>query len=335
MDVAAIVFNSAKQAVFINPRAALALDIRNRMSTELYSTVLSQFANCIEDYRSQSNHSLDEFRYIPAQELSIETESRRRIVVLIRVGRVDLRPFSDEAFTEPYYVVSFYELTMLEPFFHMLSQARKNRSLLVSEACEKENRSSENGNTELLKALTLAIELVDALVLPNIKILLDVKVPALLSISVVDFLRIISHLLLEAADYVGPFGVISVSTVIQDDSSHYQDVKSVDIIIRAERKYMLSLDSPSWELYLYKKYMPVHYKVQSKDWSNISSEHLEPHDSPTLEIHLGQNTAVASQLITDNMKIVVNLIRNSSIFVELKRTAANELLITAHFPLLK
>lgn len=257
-------------------------------------------------------------------------------------------------------VVLFQDVTLFRPFFHSIEQSRRHRAIIVMvssflgrsalvdgrgndlltsyKTAERDffrkapSVAGETAQTELQTALSTAIDIVDPLLPSSAKIVSDAKTTALLSISEPNFLRIICHLLLEAGDFIGPSGATSIKSAVHSqakvDDRSPETSNQVVLSFHAERREELRLDANPLELYFYRRYMPVHYKISlAEDTSDESS------GQQFQDVHFGANATVAQDSLSENLRIAGHLATACGESLQVKRPKPHLLVLSASFRL--
>ena len=278
------------------------------------------------------------------------------------VGRAPLAPVdgiqpsslspSAEAAAKAGTAVIFHDLSIFEPFFHTIEQSRRNRAVLVLgsslfgrsllytssgsdtvsvyQAIEEnffKNHPSQHENvmqTDLLRGLSIAVDIVDPLLLPSAKLLLDVKTSVLLRISLPNFLRIVSHMILEASDFVGPFGICKLRASVEQDTNVPGGGHRVSITVSAERKAAIPYEATPLELYIYRRFMPLYYKVTVAE---LQSSAETPKEGTTGNVNL------ADEQLSENINICQQIARQCNVPLEIIHPQQDILLLSAKFVL--
>ena len=246
--------------------------------------------------------------------------------------------------------VVIHDLAPYQPLLRMLDQQRRARPLIVLAFAELEtsalapsveevvrvlaardtgkkkerphadlNSGDEAGSvasagahaktTDLLSLITRAVEIVDSLVVSSHKLTVEVGTSALLEIPPVSAVRLLCHLLFEAADFSGPFGKTKVKAVMragQGDDSVSQ------IGIFAQRRWDIPGDASAIERYLYRKSVPVEYRV-AVTAESLSGEELTQTETLFAEMTPLEGSGsrnikvVAEETLSENLRIAVQL----------------------------
>lgn len=346
VDWALVGFNTSTEPVFVNNKAASLLEIRQREDLTGCATVLAPFVPLI-------NAAANTIRFRPVvRELSVQTTTGRIVETLSFVQSVNFGTDAGGISS----LVGFYDLSGLKPLIEMVEQAKRTRQFVVLCASlsgvdpafvkqsdllaayrEAESRLFQPGqrsyedlmHTDLLAGLTQAVDIVNPLVPPSVKIVVDARTSALLQISKPNFLRLISHLLLEASDFAGPFGLVRVKVVLRPAREGRK--ASATAAIAAQRRLQEPLESSPLELYLYRRLMPTAYKVGLREELDDSGSH------PALkeESALKERLALVSEELSGNLAIAKNLAAACSCELEMRHAPSRMLALSARFPLLE
>ena len=367
LDLPFIYFDPGLKADFISARAASCLSIRHRTQLELYSRILAPlqgFARqCLGAALSRPfNAGLNQGREF--SELALATAEGRQLSAFAYSSPLRISKCFSEQETEEGIVVVFYELTYLEPFLRTIEQSRKNRAIIVLassivgkplaleldstnlikqyQAAEEKLggqssfhpalSSDQSSRTDFLNALGTAVDIVDPLLAPNAKIIIQARTAALLSISTANFLRLTSHFLLEASDFVGPFGDTKVNAAIKEKKIQTQEGVTaayhiLELEISARRQSSLPLNAPGWELFFYRRYMPLYYKV------TLAKTSLPDAGMQSREVLLGADSEQSGLTFSDNLRIASHIARLCQVTFSLARPEPDMLKLTAQFQL--
>ena len=329
---------------YLSAKAARLLEIRGRTSLSEYAETLAPLitlgAAPTKRYKRYELREHDALSW-GVQEIDLKTPSERHVRVLAFA-----RPIS---FTEDEHgtVVVFHDLSVIEPFLRAIDQSRKNRAFLVltssylgrplttdqtgkdltanHEIMEREffksiNQLDENRmNADLLTSISTAVDIVDPFIVSSAKMLVDAKMPALLRISQPNFLRIVAHILLESADFVGPYGTIRIKSQLTSEGE-------AEISFLAEKATELPLEAGALDLYLYRRYMPLHYRVSLMS-ENSDSQRFR-------NTHFGFGAEIADQSLSENLTIVASLAKKCGVPLQIKRPKNETLVLCASFALL-
>ena len=380
LELAWVYFTPEFEAQFLSRRAAQALYITNRHEIGQYQSVLAPLASLAEILSKKRPDAswlegTRHFEGVNIAELTLETADARSIPVLAFAKTFLVRVATEEGTGVPGYIVVFHDLSILEPFFKTIEQSRRLRTLLVltasvlgrpidfesvKDGSDKAIRSAEAeffrmlpnafdavAQADLMTSVRLAIDIVDPLLVPTAKVLVDVRTSAILSISRPNFLRIMCHLLLEAADFVGPFGTTCVRGTLLPigDADSGTEEHVAEILLRAERKTDIPLNASPLELYIYRRYMPLHYKVgmQERDErrtqgmiaASTASSTGQPASPQTARwsLHVGTNTVVPMDALTPNVRMAAYIAKLCDISLELRRVNIDVMEIIARIPM--
>lgn len=246
-------------------------------------------------------------------------------------------------------VVILHDLAPYQPLLRMLEQQRRARPLIVlafaeletssltpsveevvrllaarDSAKKKERTGSESGatdqagaaalpqtkTTDLLALITRAVDIVDSLVVSSHKLTVEVATSALLEIPPVSAVRLISHLLFEAADFSGPFGKTRVKAVMRSGQDDEGSVAQIGIF--AQRRWDIPGDASAIERYLYRKSVPVEYRV-AVTAESLSGEELTQTETLFAEMSPLEGSGsrnikvVAEETLSENLRIAVQL----------------------------
>ena len=353
-----IYLNDSFVPQFISSRGAKSLDIRSRHELEPYQELLEPLISVSRELTSSKRFSIEtNTDRHTVRELDLNTQNGRQVSMFVYAKKLDLH--DTHGSQNSGFVVMFHDLSLLEPFFKTITQARRNRAtillissflgknilfdasgkqaLAVYQAFEKNFfktfTSSNHDNlmrADLLGALSDAIDIIDPMIVSSSKILIDAKNSALLEVSHPNFLRIICHLILEASDFTGPFGTIRVQAELKKQINTRTQTarKYANITIIGHRKTQIPLDANPLELYLYSQIMPIHYKIT-----------VAPGSAPLGMTKFGKlsirnaNPAVSQEQHSDNLIIVSHIAVQCGIPLQIQRPRQNEILLNVKMPL--
>lgn len=364
LDLPFVYFDEHLVPIYISSRAASIFNIRQRQLLTDYETNLEPLAHLVQSAAAHAPAPA-------ASAIGGEALGLAEIVLQTVEGRhfnafAFAKPFAlplVEGASGPLagFLCVFHDLTLFEPFFQTISQSRRNRAIIVLASsvlgrplalhthcpdittayCEAESNffrrdatvSDKLGQTDLLDGLSTAVEIVDPLITSTAKILLQTKTPALLEISTPDFLRVVSHLLLEATDFSGPYGTTFVNATIKDSALHAHSrligtYQTVELSVTAQRTVNVPLNATPLELYIYRRYMPLHYKITVAD-SHVAAENGQAVQSK--EFYFGANSQHTKQVLSENLMIVSHIASTCGVTLCLRRPEPDVLTLVAQF----
>lgn len=248
-------------------------------------------------------------------------------------------------------VVLFQDLTYFQPFFNTIEQSRRNRSLIVLmssllgarvdlgsgagafskylEAEELLNNAAPLAATamagcDVLKELSLAVDIVDPMIVPSSKIIVLARSSALLNIARPVCLRLLAHLLLEATDFGGPFGRTTVDgtmlTAVQKPP-----LGEYTLRISADRKDELPIEASPLEVYLYRRYVPSQYRVSMSD---------DVEDADGSETARRATRTISRASFSENLLIAAEIAGRFGASLVAKRPTPTQLELTLTFSLM-
>ncbi|MCB0325175.1 MAG: hypothetical protein KDD69_16445 [Bdellovibrionales bacterium] len=349
LEVPAVVLGEDGGALLLSSQGAATLEIRDRTVLGPYTELLQPLADIAASRRGDATRrSASLARGAAAstriRELELTTASGRAFPALAysRLLRLD-----DQ---EPA-VCIFHDLGMLEPFFRSIESSRRSRTVALMVAsylgrsivfdprakgvareyheAERAFFATVSGQSEdwiqadLQRALTTAVEIVDPLIPASAKIRVEAKSSALLGISKPSFLRLVGHLLMEATDFAGPFGSVSVRSGLKPGGA----ANSAELLLFAERRLEIPLQAAPLELYLYRRYMPLHYKV------SVSDGEAEGDTFP--ELRFGHQSSVSPDILSENLQVASHIATACGVEFQVKRPKSDLLVIAAALPLLE
>ncbi len=341
-EQAFVFLDEDNQALFLSAKACRLLEIRRGEDLNQHQAVLEPLLEFSEKSRKiRSRHVLDAS---PAndifEECELSTASGRSFHAVVFSRPFEFADFPDAT------IVVFHDLTVLDPFLKAIEQSRKNRALLLLASChvgrnllfdhqgkdlstQYENLESEffksvsstSGDwmkADLLSCLSTAVDIIDPLVVSSAKIVSEARTSALLGISQPNCLRILGHLLLEASDFVGPFGKIVLKADLRKNNT-------AEVSLFAHRHTAIPLDASPLDLYVFRRYMPVQYKVSTVEDSQ-SSQAFEG-------LQFGTGSEVPGEIRSENINIVAKIAKNCSCELMIKHPKTELLVLSVSFPL--
>ncbi len=344
-----LLLNAQFSPLLASVGAASLLELRDREHLEGYENSVTRLAAFCKDSLKRSaalfrlRNALGSEAVGETHELELETESGRRIQVLTYCRQLrTIESWPDG----PSSIVLFQDLTYLQPFLASIRQSRRNRALTVMlssflgkrlsfvetgdflelyRSAEKDFFSSTShglshaSGTDLIRDSSLAVDIVDPLVSNSSKIRLDIETSALLSIPRVDFLRLMSHLLLEATDFGGPFATTRIQAKLVHSSVFKSSmVDAAEITLRCDREVEIPRHLSPLELYVYRTYVPNQYRVKT------SKRDKGKRDT---------TGTVSEQLYSENLTISSELALRHQVELDISREESHQLRIKLRCPL--
>lgn len=353
LDLAVLGLSAELKPVFLSSRAAKLLLLRERTDLEEFTGLLSPLIDFCR--REQSRTTLAASTKL--EELSLSAKDGRRVSVLAYSRPVTGRePFA--------FAVVFFDRAPFDPFFALLDQGRRLRAGIVlssaligmplgdapldeigaslkSGLLEPGSEAAQHGSprvvdpvraADLMGSITLALEIVDRLIMPSFKITVEGSCPALLKPPRVPVLRILSHALLEATDFGGPFGRARISAFLGSESAR--------LLVLGSRMESLPTELHPLELYLVRKSMPSEYRVVRgelrDDFSPLPQEELA-----FLERFVGKERlspvhlqgVIPNESFSENLRLATYLGRPHGVELEARLIPPHHILVTLVFPL--
>ncbi len=275
LDLPMLLLDSKNTPIFLTARGASVLGIENRAFLEQYKETLNPFITLLESVKRP---------YVPIthaqkimREIELTTADGRLKTIL--ATRNPLKEGSAGS------VILFFETALFEPFLETLQLSFRNRSfhLLVSSLLGKKLELTDSSlseqlikaskeviehgkedRAELLSLLTSALEIVDPLVSGKINIVLDLKTSALIKVNKTVFLRLISHLLIEAADFLGLNGKIKIKGTFPVTQTSTRG-NTLELMITAQKGTEISEELDLLQLILSRHLLSPRYHVSITD----------------------------------------------------------------------
>jgi hypothetical protein len=348
IDIAALISDLDGRPLRLSSTAAEILNIKAGEPLAPYRDIIDKLVDP-SILRNFAPDPLASLRPANIRELELTTSSGRSFKALSYTKRVRLNTGSSDVLEV--LISVFHDLTYLEPFFWTIEQSRRNRAIIVLsssffgqsilfdgsgkdiiqtyKALEDDFFRShplqhqDAMQTDLLTGISRSVEIVDPLIVSSSKIVVNAKTPALLKISKPNFLRIFSHLLLECADFAGPFGLTNIrSNFVYTGGGSGPGL--VEIALSAKRKLDIPLRASPLSLHFYRKYLPHYYKI------------IVPNAGDEVggkEQHLGVGSDLVDESMSENLTIASHLAKQLDLQVVVKRPEEDSLLISASFRL--
>ena len=298
------------------------------------SVVVSQ-TNTITPYKSLSFSAAKNF----TQEICLECADKQLISVLVSVVCI-ASPNSSEQ-QESIFIAMLYDLSIIEPLITGLESIRRLRPFVVSTSCLTGKsfadvmRDSLNSHTygtkthnairhsqelslvtDLQQVLNDSINIAEPMFTTATKLLVDVRSSALLAIQEIDARELFCYILLEAADFVSPHGIIEISAKIpkttQSQSSPQNASQKlirenvtaetyVNISVSCHKKLESFRKLGQIEQYILRRVFPKHYKARNSVTKDTKT------DLETVSDNLKFACAIANKhKITLNLDVVKN-----------------------------
>ena len=177
---------------------------------------------------------------------------------------------------------------------------------------------------DVLKELSLAVDIVDPMIVPSSKIIVLARSSALLNIARPVCLRLLAHLLLEATDFGGPFGRTTVDgtmlTAVQKPP-----LGEYTLRISADRKDELPIEASPLEVYLYRRYVPSQYRVSMSD---------DVEDADGSETARRATRTISRASFSENLLIAAEIAGRFGASLVAKRPTPTQLELTLTFSLM-
>lgn len=311
----------------------------------------------------------------PSEELRLTTTDDRPLTVLGhchaitaqqlfggRAGDASAEPGPEETFGNGSVVV-LHNLAPYQPLLRVVEQQRRARALIVLAFAELDTpsmtptlddlakarmrrdaiRSDEldapagtRAPLDLLAFITRSVDIVDSLVASDHKITIEMPTSVLLDVPRVPAVRLLCHLLFEAVDFSGPFGKTRVKSVLR--MKHGSAPDGVQIGIFAERRWEIPGDASPLERYLYRKSLPVEYRV-AVTAESLSGEDLTATDELFAEMKPLEGASrnirvVAEETLSENLRIAVQLAKEIRSEIRTALLTPNLLAFSIQLPLM-
>ena len=331
MNQPALVLGTAFEPLFLTAAGARLLQIKNREQLSLHAQLLEPF---IQLGRKTSQPKLVPGG--PSQEMTVSSSDGLPIPVFAAAV--------EAAREKQAIVVLFWDLRPYQPWFALVQQSQKTRPALVyasamlggvltektlEDASISGLPANQKTDTDLLLALTGAVEIADSLVSPSFKITLDVSTSALLASAPPDVIRLFAHLFLEAFDYAGPLGRARVGAILGRET--------IQLLILASRSDSAASGFGPLELFLSKRAILTDYRVRSAELP----DRIRPEERAFVERHLGGVLSMEFDLVrtlpeelhSENLRIARHAADRAGAAIEVKVDPPRHLLLSAHLPL--
>lgn len=341
-EQAFVFLDDENQARFLSAKASRLLEIRRGEDLSTHQAVLEPLLNF--NLKAKKRSSPQSFASPQGnefiEECSVTTTSGRCFQAVAFSRAFEFPDFPEAR------IVVFHDLSVLNPFLKAIEQSRKNRALILLASAhlgrnllfdhqgkdlsaEYENLegaffkilsspSADLMNADLLTCLSTAVDIIDPLVSSSAKIVSEARTSALLGISQPNCLRILGHVLLEASDFVGPFGRISLKAELTKNNT-------AEVSLFAQRHTAVPLDASPLDLYVFRRYMPVQYKVTTVDEA--------PRTGAFEGVQFGTESVVPGELRSENINIASKIAKSCSCELMIKHPKAELLVLSLSFPL--
>lgn len=340
--------------IYISRRAALLLGIRDRSDPTSSLPLFHELLNVtkLAARRSRTN-SLGASRAPLVRRVTLRSETGRIFDAIAHPRQVS-GPDWCVAGQQGAYLVSFRDTSYLESFFHMLEASRRLRPMLIFASCVSGrdiNSIHATGESvlksiiadedlpvaDLLQNITRAVDIVDPLVPPSIKIVIELKQAVLLQIPAMRFTRMIAHLLLEGADFIGLNGEIRLrmETAAKKDSASGEYSTGVGVLIAATRM-PLAVDCPdTLDNYIMRRLLPNTHKVTVADneAAGVSVSLEDVSRKHGVRLRGESDHAVSPESLSENGTICMRLAEEAGAAVALKKPSDHVLAMHIKLPL--
>lgn len=185
-----------------------------------------------------------------------------------------------------------HSLHPLEPFLDQLDRQRRIRPLVVLAAAnlalehdlaQLSYRLGEVNNlhsllaasdpgrpetTDLLVGVSRAIDVLDPLIPPSLRLSVDARRSALLAIGRADFVRMLAHILLHATDFTGHLGEVSLRSVLDLTRPRGEQTPTdltAEIVVLGERRNDLSHAADMRDRYLLRRAQRAQPRITVRD----------------------------------------------------------------------
>jgi hypothetical protein len=326
LDFAILFLNEHLIPEYLTSKGAKILGIKNRFELTDHVELLDPLTEIAARFKkfNPSNHNMSSEQKT-IRELSIKTIDGIQIGVIAYAINCRTEGF-------PYYAVFFHTINSFEPFFTMVEQIRNARSMLI-DSSNIENSST----TDLMRAMTCALNITDKLISSTVSITLDIKTSALLAVERSIFVRIISHLLVEAADFLGSSGKIKIKTTIGSKqsgnlSSNTKEDSFAEIVIFAQKEKEINSGYDLLETYIRNRCLPSHYHVTIAD-EEPTIKQLQTGEQAYKLTSASSNISIAPETYSDDLNIATLLAKESNVELQIRRPDSRLLVFYCQFPL--
>ncbi len=358
LQLAVLVLDHSFRPVFLSGRAAQLLGIVGRSTLDPHRNILAPLITLAErSPKGTPKHLPNSVRAL--DELTLSTTDHRTVHSLAYVTSTQRQAL-------PVYFVTFHDLSNLQPFFMTIEKTRRARSLLVLSACslgrpfvladlvgkfaadsvlkpfpelETSSPLTRENTTDLLPALTTVIDIVDQLIPSSTNLTLEAKTSALVQANDIQFRRLLCHLLLETADFVGPLGTIRVRSIVgpKDSrtlSSAHEDDRFIELVVFGNRPKDLNNDRDIVEFYLSRKCFGSQYRVTVlEDEPTIRQlangeetvRHLKTSTGDKVDV--ADNASVAPETFSEDLTLASAIAKQFGFELQVRRPEEGSLVI--------
>ncbi|MCB0344846.1 MAG: hypothetical protein KDD66_07005, partial [Bdellovibrionales bacterium] len=341
--------------IYLSRRAALLLGIRDRSEPANYLNLFHELLNVTKLAARRSSTNLLATAKAPlVRRVTLRSETGRVFDAIAHpkaVSGADWKIGEHQGA----HLLSFRDTSYLESFFHMLEQSRRLRPMLIFASCVsgRDINSIHASGESVLRSLiadddvpvadlqqniSRAVDIADPLVPPSVKIVIEMKSAVLLQIPAMRFTRLIAHMILEGADFIGLNGEIRLrmeETKTSEKRASGEHSTSVGVLIAATRK-PLAIDSPDMlDNYILRRLLPNMHKVTVSD-NESTGVAVSLHDVSRkhgVKLREETNHAVSPESLSENGTICLKLAEEVGASVSFKKPNDNVLALHLKLPL--
>lgn len=285
LDQAFVLLDEALAPIYLSRHAALLLGVSDRSRPDEHVTLFHELLNVTKlAARRQKSRAIAHNHAPLVRHVTLRSATGRNFDAL-----ANPRPVSGPQWNvggrEGAFLICIRDTSCLEAFAHMLEQTRRLRPLLIFASCvtgqdlRAVHASSEKmlrnlivdddvPVADLLQNVSRAVEVADPLVPPNVKIVLELRQAVLLRVSALRVTRLIAHLIVEGADFIGLHGEIRLrmeQPKKQEKRTVSDSPAEIGILVAATR-HPLALNSPdALDNYILRRMLPHHHRVTVAD----------------------------------------------------------------------
>ncbi|MCB0359823.1 MAG: hypothetical protein KDD44_09310 [Bdellovibrionales bacterium] len=293
VDAAFMVVDSTMQPCYLSPRACRLLEIEDRSQYRSYANRFHELLNLTSTFARRSpscpvaaggkNPSIRRLRF------SLGAGRGAEVVAQVQAISGPLWQLSEDDLAYLVLIRDVHYVSFLES---SLMHHRKLRPLIVWSAAsmgaatltsrssveswverslERDRESNGDGSQTFVADFTAvladALRIADELIPPTIRVRVDAPVSVLVRAQPLALVRLLAHLVLEAADFDGLQGEVRIKTAIppRAPSDTAPRDRHVDVVICGERAPTMLDNAPHIDRYLAHHYLAAPKKVTVAD----------------------------------------------------------------------
>lgn len=247
MGFSVVIFNSEFRPVALSNSAGDLFRINCKDDLAKHEVCFRQIIDLlpiVENSTQSVTSSVFSYQRTPAitREINIESSNKRLLSVLANVSSLSFVDDSTKAVTI-LFLALLHDLSLIEPVVDGLESMRRMRPFVISTACDTGKSfagivsdhlfahvsshiaSKPTLTTDLQQSLNDSIALVDPIFPASVKLSVNAHSSALLAMQELDARKLFCYVLLEAADFVSPRGMVNLRITLPITTNHEQVAK--------------------------------------------------------------------------------------------------------------